>query len=107
MVRDARSRAPHHEERWTFASGRNRVIEDADQRKQRRVAKHLVPMIESRAEWRLTLDGTDDGTEDDGHQQQRGETPAEADAGEGGESAKDDHAQAKANERPGRRQFLR
>src|SRR5664280_101675 len=83
-------------------STRDGVIETADQRKQSRVGHRLIPVIENRAEWRLALDDADDGAEDDGHPQQRGEASAEADAGERREDNQKDHSQAKANEHLGR-----
>src|SRR6202171_466504 len=83
------------------------MIEDADQGKQRRVGHRLIPVIENDAERRFAPHGADDGTEDDGHSQQRGKTSAEADAAERRENNQDDRSQEKANDHLGRSQFSR
>jgi hypothetical protein len=88
-------------------SNRDGVIEDAEQGKQGRVGHRLIPVIENDAERRLAPHGADNGAEDDGHPQQRGEASAEADAAERGKNNQDDRSQEKANQHLGRSQFLR
>jgi hypothetical protein len=74
------------------------VIEDADQREQRRIGRRLVPVIENDVERLLAPDGTDDGAEDDGHQQQCGEASVEADCAVGGKNNQDAGSQEEANQ---------
>src|ERR1700738_741409 len=88
-------------------SGWNSVIEDADQGERSSIGDRFIPGVENSAEWRLALHGADDGAEDDGHEQQRAEASAEADAAERGKNHQNAHPQAKANEHLGRAEFSR
>jgi hypothetical protein len=83
------------------------VIEDTDQGKQGRVSHRLIPVVENDAERLFVLHGADDGAENDGHPQQRGEASAEADCAKGGENNQDARSQEKANQHLGRPQFSR
>src|SRR6202163_4836086 len=80
--RTARRRSHRSRIRSRAVLNRYGMIEDADQGKQRRVGHRLIPVIENDAERRFAPHGADDGTEDDGHSQQRSKTSAEADAAE-------------------------
>src|SRR6266852_3301204 len=64
-------------------------------------------MIENCVERKLALHRADDGAQDSGHPQQRGEASAESDAAKRGENNENDQSQAKANQHLGRSQFLR
>jgi hypothetical protein len=83
------------------------MIAAADQSKQSRERYRLVPVVENDAEWLFALYGADDGAEDNGHPQQRGEASAEAYCAKRSKNNQNAHSQAKANEHLGRSQFSR
>lgn len=84
---------------------RDGVVESADQAAQCRVGHRFIPVIEGCVERSLALDGADDGAEDSGHPQQRGEASAEANAAECGKTSQNDDSQAEPNDDLGRPQF--
>jgi len=83
------------------------IAEAMDQAEQRGIGHRLVPMIEHAVERSLAPHDADDGTQRDGHPQQRGEAAGKADAAERGENDQNDHSQGKANDHLRRSQFLR
>ena len=83
------------------------MIEDADQAKQGRVGRRLIPMIENDIAAGLAPDRADDRAEDHGHPQQHGQASNKAGAAKRGESNQDARSQDEANERLGRPQFSR
>ena len=76
------------------------MVEDTDQSQDGRIGDHLVPMIETGSERRLVPHCAGNGTEDDGHPNQRGKSLAEADAGGRGENDWNREAQGKTDNAP-------
>ena len=72
--------------------------EDADQRKDGRVRRRFIPMIEVRFERPLASNDRNDRAEDDCHPHQRGEASRKTNAAKCRKGRQDDHSDAKPNE---------